>query len=121
MKIQIMIDFIKGLLGINSNQITEEEVRALFKSGIKAELLDVRMMQEYRTEHINPCRNIDVKDKEFSKKVNYLDRDVTYVLYCRSGRRSQTALKMMQKMGFREVYSLKGGVTTWIGPKKVTK
>ena len=57
-----MISFIKGLLGNSAFDIQEEEVRELCKNNRKVELIDVRTMPEYKMEHINPCRNIDIKE-----------------------------------------------------------
>ena len=41
------------------------------------------------------------------------DKDKPLVLYCGGGSRSALAAFMLQKMGFRKVYSLKGGYKGW--------
>ena len=114
-----MISFIKGLFGNSSFDIEEEEVRELCKTNRKAELIDVRTMPEYKMEHINPCRNIDAREKSFVDKVKYLDKEGVYVLYCRTGKRSVKAAGKLENMGFKNVFSLKGGIEAWEGVKRV--
>ena len=114
-----MISIIKGLFTNTSFDILEDEVRELFKSNRKAELIDVRTMPEYKMDHINPCRNIDIREKSFDEKVKYLDKQGVYVLYCRTGKRSVKAAKRLQNMGFANVFSLKGGIESWEGVKRV--
>jgi rhodanese-related sulfurtransferase len=41
------------------------------------------------------------------------DKDKPIVLYCGGGSRSALAAFMLQKMGFRKVFSLKGGYRGW--------
>jgi len=41
------------------------------------------------------------------------DKDKPIVLYCGGGSRSALAAFMLQKMGFRKVFSLKGGYKGW--------
>ena len=114
-----MIGFIKGLFGNSSFDIQENEVRELVKSNRKVELIDVRTMPEYKMEHINPCRNIDAREKDFTDKVKYLDKEGVYVLYCRTGKRSVKAASELEGLGFKNVFSLKGGIDSWEGPKRV--
>ena len=114
-----MISFIKGLFGSSSFDIEEEEVRELVKTNRKVELIDVRTMPEYKMDHINPCRNIDLKQKDFVDKVKYLDKDTVYVLYCKTGKRSVKAASKLESLGFKNVFSLKGGIDSWEGAKRV--
>lgn len=114
------MDFFKTLFGASpQDNLTEEQVRDLCKRDRKVELIDVRTLPEYKMEHINPCRNIDFKAKDFSDKVKYLDKSRTYILYCKSGKRSKKALSIMSKMGFENLYSLSGGIQSWEGNKRV--
>ena len=74
----------------------------------KAILLDVRTAGEYSGGTIPGSKNIDFLSPNFSKKVESLDKDATYFVFCRSGNRSGQACKMMHKMGF-DVRNLSGG------------
>lgn len=75
----------------------------------KAILLDVRTAGEYSGGTIPGSKNIDFLSPNFSKKVESLDKDATYFVFCRSGNRSGQACKMMHKMGF-DVRNLSGGI-----------
>ena len=51
-------------------------------------ILDVRTAMEFSDGHINGAVNLDYKDESFREKLSALDTSATYVVYCRSGRRS---------------------------------
>jgi len=72
-------------------------------------LLDVRTAEECAQGTIDGAPNIDIYDPEFKSKVDALDRNETYVIYCRSGARSAQAMQTMQSMGFKYLYNLQGG------------
>jgi rhodanese-related sulfurtransferase len=76
-------------------------------------LLDVRTPKEYATSHIPGAVNIDVQASSFRKNVEALDRSKTYLLYCRSGNRSSTAMDIMRSMGFGKIAQITGGITAW--------
>lgn len=43
----------------------------------------------------------------------YLGHDQPVLLYCRSGNRSQEALKTLQNLGYKKVWHLEGGIRAW--------
>lgn len=73
-------------------------------------MLDVRTPQEFAQGHLDGAININVLQSDFTKEVEQLDKNKTYYVYCRSGRRSANAQKMMKNIGFQEVCNVKGGV-----------
>ncbi len=76
-------------------------------------LIDVRKAQEYESGHLQHALLLDVSDiNAFEEKVKTLDKERTYYIYCRTGRRSQTAAKIMMKHDLK-VYDLKGGIEAW--------
>lgn len=81
-------------------------------------VLDVRTLEEYKTEHIPQSKLIDVQQKGFVDSIQTLTKNKTYLIYCRSGKRSQIALNLMKENGFKRVYHLKGGMIDWSGPKE---
>ena len=81
-------------------------------------LLDVRTPEEFKTGHIPQSRLIDIQQPGFVDSIQTLDKNKTYLLYCRSGKRSQKAVNLMKENGFKKVYHLKGGINTWSGPKE---
>lgn len=76
-------------------------------------LMDVRTPDETRKGTIEGAVTLDYFKKDFEKQVANLDRGKTYFLYCESGGRSGETLELMQKLGFKEVYNLKGGFAAW--------
>ncbi len=76
-------------------------------------VLDVRTPDEFGQGHLAGAVNLDFYDAGFGDLLAELDRDVPYVLYCRSGNRSSSVARMMDDMGFAEVYELDGGIVSW--------
>ena len=48
-------------------------------------------------------------------KLNELDKDKHYYVYCKSGGRSAQACAIMKQLGFKRTYNLLGGITSWRG------
>jgi rhodanese-related sulfurtransferase len=76
-------------------------------------LLDVCTRKEYETAHLRGAVNIDYFSKFFKARLDLLDRDKTYLVYCRMGGRSKLAQKAMLKLGFRKVHNIIGGTLLW--------
>lgn len=77
-------------------------------------LLDVRTADEFQSGYLLGAIQYDYYETEsFETALDQLDRDKTYLVYCRSGGRSSNAMSMMKAMGFKEVYNLKGGILAW--------
>ena len=76
-------------------------------------ILDVRTPQEYNPVHISGAINVDYYSNSFRSNLNQQDKGKTYLIYCRSGRRSGLALDVMRELGFSEVYDIAGGILAW--------
>ena len=66
-------------------------------------VLDVRTPAEYLTGHLLQARNLDVTATDFAQQIAQLDPSKTYVVYCRSGKRSSKAIQVMRQQGFQRV------------------
>jgi rhodanese-related sulfurtransferase len=77
-------------------------------------ILDVRTSSEFHNGHIEGALSIDVNLPSFSEELEQLDRNATYLVYCRSGNRSRTALAIMEDLGFTRIYHLTNGITQWV-------
>jgi rhodanese-related sulfurtransferase len=82
------------------------------------QFIDVRTAEEFNTGHIPGAINMDVKEENFRENIKALDASKIYLLYCRTGRRSETALQIMIDNGFQNVRHFKGGIESWNGPKE---
>lgn len=89
---------------------------AAFKAKMTNEdvvILDVRTPQETAQGKIEGAVEINVLDPNFKDQVAKLDKDKTYLVYCRSGGRSVKACNLMAEQGFNDLYNLLGGYTSW--------
>lgn len=58
--------------------------------------------------------HLDFHAPTFAQDVAALDRDATYLLYCRSGQRSGLARGLMAQLGFSDVVDIRGGLVEWV-------
>ena len=76
-------------------------------------IIDVRTPEEFADGHIENAINLDYYSETFGDELNKLDKKKTYLVYCRSGRRSRNALDIMEELNFREAYNMSGGIIEW--------
>jgi len=76
-------------------------------------IIDVRTPEEFAEGHIENAINLDYYSETFRDELNKLARSKTYLIYCRSGKRSSNALNIMGELGFREAYNVLGGIIEW--------
>lgn len=63
------------------------------------QVIDVRTAEEFATGHVDGAINIDVESADFGTAIAALDPAATYLVYCRSGRRSAIAASEMTDSG----------------------
>ena len=97
----------KGYKDINVN-----EFKALMNND-NIVVLDVRTPEETAEGIIKGAQEIDYKADGFEGQIDLLDKEKTYLVYCRSGGRSSKTTNMMAKKGFKNVYNLLGGYKAW--------
>ena len=77
-------------------------------------VLDVRTEAEFNSSHITGAVNYDVLDSiQFMQQIQELDKHETYLVYCKSGKRSAKAAKWMEQQGFTHIYNMKEGILGW--------
>ncbi len=76
-------------------------------------VLDIRTAAEFSEGHLEHATMLDFYAADFAASLGALDRDVPYVLYCRSGNRSAQAADLMAELGFTDVAEIDGGVLAW--------
>lgn len=79
------------------------------------QLVDVRTPGEFAEDRLENAINIDYNSADFTERIEALDKNKPTFIYCLSGGRSGSALKIMLDKGFKEVYNLKGGIMQWKG------
>lgn len=79
-------------------------------------LVDVRTPEEVAEGYITGATTfIDFYSDGFQEEIKKLDKSKTYVMYCRSGGRSGKAAQFMIDNGFKTVYNLNGGISSYTG------
>jgi adenylyltransferase/sulfurtransferase len=73
-------------------------------------LLDVREPQEIATAPLLPGANLQIPLVSLLSDHAALDRQRKYLVVCARGTRSRAAVEHLREHGFRDVYSLRGGV-----------
>ena len=76
-------------------------------------VLDIRTLEEFTSGHIPASINIDYKDENFESELKKLDRSKSYLMHCRSGRRSTASLDTFRKLGFDHIVHIKDGILGW--------
>ena len=93
--------------------ISPQEVKEAVYGNSPQQLVDVRTAEEFREGHLKNAVNICVTEDDFEEKLAGLNKDEPVYLYCRSGKRSATAAKIMKELGFKEIYDMEGGYLNW--------
>lgn len=77
-------------------------------------VLDVRTQQECMQGMLANATCLDIFQREsFLAGLEKMDKSKSYYVYCRSGQRSAGACRLMDEMGFGDVYNLIGGISDW--------
>ncbi len=76
-------------------------------------IIDVRTPDEYAEGHIENSRLINYYSGDFKNRLDKLDKNKEYFIYCRSGSRSGRTLQIMKELKFKQVYNLGGGIISW--------
>lgn len=101
--------------------LTPDEFQARLEKTSEGVLIDVRTPEEYTQQHIPKAVNIDWRSGEFEQQADTLQKDHPVMVYCYSGHRSAEAAEALRKMGFTQVYELKGGLKGWREAGKKTE
>jgi len=91
-----------------------EKIEELTASEAEFEIIDVRTLQEFNAGHIENALQIDFYAHDFAAKLDELPKDKQYLIYCRSGRRTDITLQIMQKLNFINVVDMHYGIKSWM-------
>ena len=95
--------------------LTPSEAREMMEEMQEMEIpyiiLDVRTQAEFTEGYISGATNIPL-DEMTADTMEEFHRDMPIFLYCRSGRRSQEAARLLLDLGFIHIYDF-GGILSW--------
>lgn len=94
----------------SKHNITKEEMLEILNNYSKVVLLDVRSRQEYEEGHLNGAINISVYDLYREAPETLKDKEAIIIAYCTVGLRSENAINILRKMGYKNLYHLEGGL-----------
>jgi len=90
-------------------EITIDEARERLKKNSQVVLMDVREDDEWKKEHAAEAIHLSkgVLERDLEEMFPDVNREI--IMYCGGGYRSVLTAEVAQKMGYKNVYSLKGG------------
>ena len=116
-----MKDHAKGFLGLVEEALKDipevdvYQIKDRLDKGDNVNLIDVREDNEWNLGRIPTAihlgKGIIERDIESVAK----NREMELILYCQGGFRSALAAESLKKMGYKNVYSMGGGFSTWAG------
>ncbi len=116
----VALVIIAGLLpgqGYAYEIIRASDAYEMFLTDEKLIVVDVREEAiEYCYGHIPCALNYPWRSGVFSEEYHNLPTDAPILLDCHSGGRSGDAAKVLDRNGYETVYSLSGGMSSWLGP-----
>jgi len=90
-----------------------DEIKARQDRGDKFVLIDVREESEFAKDHLPQAIHLGKGIIERDIEARVPDLESPIVLYCGGGYRSAMAADNLQKMGYRNVLSMDGGIREW--------
>ena len=118
-----VLAFLLGVLGMNATSAccqqnyenADVETFTQLTNKADVQLVDVRTSEEFAEGHLEGAVNIDYKQESFMQTAKeQLDTSKHVAVYCRSGRRSASAAKLLSDAGY-QVTNLLGGILAWKG------
>lgn len=78
-------------------------------------VVDVRKPEEYKAGHIKGAGNVDYYNEDFESlfEEKYKDKNKGYIIYCRSGVRSQYSAEILEELGYKNIINMTGGFLSW--------
>lgn len=95
------------------NEVTVEETRERLAANASALLVDVREDNEWEAGHAAGAEHLGKGIIERDIEARVPNKETELILYCGGGYRSALAADTLQKMGYRNVYSMAGGWKAW--------
>ena len=94
-------------------EISIDEVKEKLDNGDKFALVDVREESEFAKDHLPGALHLGKGVIERDIETRVPDLNTPTILYCGGGFRSALAADNLQKMGYKNVLSMDGGIRGW--------
>jgi homoserine O-acetyltransferase len=101
----------KFIVEKQANKITVDELAEMFNNEENFQLIDVREPFEVL---ISTIGGINIPLKDVPARLTSIAHDKKVVVYCRSGKRSASAIEYIEEWtGHEELFNLEGGIIEW--------
>jgi rhodanese-related sulfurtransferase len=94
------------------NEISPQDAASKLNAG-EAVVIDVRDKDEWNEAHIPGATHISRGTIEFDIEEKVSDPNAMIICHCGGGGRSALAAETLQKMGYKNVHSMAGGLRAW--------
>ena len=94
--------------------LSPQEFKIAIEENPDAVILDCRTNEEFTYGRIKGAINFDYLTNNFIGEMEKLNPNKTYLVYCRSERRSLRTCTLLQNGGFQKVFNLDGGLVNWL-------
>jgi rhodanese-related sulfurtransferase len=94
-----------------SDEISVQELSEILEKDPATPLIDVREQEEF--DDVN-LAGILIPMSEFEDRYTEIPKDGTVYVYCRSGRRSRTAIEFLKDKGYQNCVNVTGGILAWL-------
>lgn len=99
--------------GATLETVAPDDAATIIADNPEAIILDIRTPEEFADGIIAGAVNIDFYESDFAANLDALDKDASYVVYCRSDNRSGQAMDTFAELGFQTVSEIDGGIVNW--------
>jgi len=101
-------------LRVVTTEINCQQMQLIMRADKPYALIDVRETHEVQFGSIHGSKHLSkgVIERDLEKFIP--DKNTIVVVFCAVGARSLISAYMLQKMGYKHVYSLKGGFNEWL-------
>jgi len=92
-------------------EITVTELKAAIDAKESIQIIDVREPNEYNAAQIGGTL---IPLATLAENVSKINKDTKVIVHCRSGKRSENAIRFLEaNFGYENLYNLKGGILAW--------
>ena len=110
----IVLLLLTGFSSDAQTRLSAQEFENAITTSDTVQVLDVRTHSEYTSSHLKNALLADWRDeKEFDRRISFIDKNKPVYVYCLGGGRSAEAAQKMRASGYNNVYELDGGINAW--------
>lgn len=100
-------------LAMGLRDVSPEDAYLALQSDASIIVLDIRTPGEFATGHVEGALNIDYYARDFPDRIQALDPNQTYMVYCQKGVRSRSLMRALIGSQFDDVLHIAEGFDGW--------